>query len=277
MKMRIIAVLLVCVMVLVQTQCTGINDKRRRPDDGTKQNSDFKTWSLTSVEGGGIDGRHREFSINSTGTIIFEDRRGKASAEMKTDNAETFARIEALLKQLDLPNTERKSDEKKQECCDQVNNYLVVRLDGRGYDPDMLNFSDSQTSDYKRLLSIYSEIREQSEKTLMNKAAELKVTNAKSLTVSVRDGNHKSAWEGKFSRKGESTVFEGEWKNTETAETVKDKVAVVLNGQTVKITRQGAGEAAVPKEFQGDLDGYRPGAIGNSSSQEEVRWYVGFE
>lgn len=284
MKMRIITVLLVCLMAFVQLQCTGKdanqspnNDNSHRTDNGTKQSSDFKTWAITSVEGGGIDGRLREFSIDSTGTIIFEDRKNKASAEMKTDNAEAFAQIGVLLKQLDLPNAEKKSDDKKEECCDQVNNYLVIRLDGRDYYPDNLNLSSSQTSDYKRLLSIYREIREKNETTLMNKAAELKVKDTKTLSVTVYDANHKHAWEGKFSKKGESNVFEGEWKNNEIPETVKDKVEVVLNGQTVKVTRKGADSLAVPKEFQGDLDGYRPGFISSPSSQKEGRWYVSFE
>jgi hypothetical protein len=276
MKMRILTVLLICLMAFVQMQCTG-KDASQNSNNGTKQSSDFKTWTITSVEGGGIDGRHREFSINSAGTIIFEDRKNKASAEMKTDNAETFAHIGVLLKQLDLPNTEKKSDEKKQECCDQVNHYFVAKLDERNYYPDNLNLSSSQTSDYQRLVSIHREIREKNETTLMNKAAELKIKNAKTLSVPVRDGNFKPVWEGKFSRKGESGVFEGEWKNNETAETVKDEVEVVLSGRTVKITRKGAGEVAVPKEFQGDLDSYSPGFIAKKISQNEINWSAHFE
>jgi hypothetical protein len=276
MKMRIIAVLLICLMAFVQMQCTGKN-ANQGSINGTKQSSDFKTWAITSVEGGGIDGRHREFSINSTGTIMFEDRKNKASAEVKTDNDETFARIGVLLKQLDLPNAERNSDDKKQECCDQVNTYLVARLDERDYYPDQLNLSDSQTLDYKRLLSIYREIREKNETLLMNKAAELKIKNAETLSVLVRDGNFKPVSEGKFSRKGDSRVFEGGWKNNETTGTVKDEVEVVLNGRTVKITRKGAGEVAVPKEFQGDLDGYSPGFIAKKPSQNEINWYARFE
>jgi hypothetical protein len=276
MSMRIIAVLLICLTAFVQMQCTG-KDAKPGSNNGRKQSSDFKTWAITSVEGGGIDGRHREFSINSTGTIMFEDRKNKASAEVKTDTAETFAQIGALLKQLDLPNIERKSEDKREECCDRVNNYLIATLDKRDYYPDNLNLSDSQTSDYKRLLSIYREIREKNETSLMNRAAELKVKNAKTLSVTVYDANHKPAWDGKFSKKGESGIFEGEWKNNETAETVKDKVETVLNGRTVTITRTGTGEVAVPKEFQGDWDGYRPGFIGKPISKNEINWYAHFE
>ena len=275
--MRIIAVLSVCLMAFVLTQCAGKNGKGRRPDDGPRQSSDFKTWAITSVEGGGIDGRLKEFSINSTGTIIFEDRKNKALAETKTDNAETFARIGALLKQLDLPNTERKSDVKEQECCDQVNHSFIVKLDGRDYDTDNLDFSSAQTSDLDRVFSFFWGIRGKNETTLMEKAAELKVKKAKTLSVSIRDGNYKPVWEGKFSRKGESNVFEGEWKNNETIETVKDKAEVVLNGRTVKITRKGAGEMAVPKEFQGDWDSYSPGYIAKKASRNEINWYAHFE
>lgn len=267
MQVRIVTILLICLVVFVQTQCAG---------EDIKDSSDFKTWAITSVESGGIDGRHLTFSVDNAGILLFEDRKNKASAEMKMDNPETLARMEDLLKQLDVPNGKKKSD-KKPECCDQVNSYLIVKLDGREYYPDKSSFSRSQTPNFESLLSFFWEIREKNEKTLMNKAAELKVKNAKTLSVSVREGNYKTAWEGKFSRKGQSNVFEGEWKNNETAETVKDKVEVVLNGQIVKVTRKGAGEVAVPKEFQGDLDGYHPGAISNSSSQKEVRWYVSFE
>lgn len=265
--MRIIAVLLVCLMAFVQMQCTG---------NETKHSSDFKTWAITSVEGGGIDGRLLAFSIDNTGTLLFEDRKNKASAEMKMVDAETLARMEALLKQLDVPNAKKKSD-KKSECCDQVNKYLIVKLDGREYYPDKSSFSRSQTPNFESLLSIFGQIAEENNPLLRNRAAELKIKNAKTLSLSVKDANYKPVWEGKFSRKGQSNVFEGEWKNNETAETVKDKVEVVLNGQIVKVTRKGAGEVAVPKEFQGDLDGYHPGAISNSSSQKEVRWYVSFE
>jgi hypothetical protein len=208
---------------------------------------------------------------------MFEDRKNKASAEVKTDNAETFAQIGALLKQLDLPNTEKKSDDKEQECCDQVSNHFIAKLDERDYYPDNLNLSSSQTSDYKRLLSIYREIREKNEKLLTNKAAELKVKNAKTVSVTVYDANHKPAWEGKFSRKGESDSFEGEWKINGTAETVKDEVEVVLNGPTVTITRKGAGEMTVPKAFVSYLDSYRPGFIGNPISKNEINWYASFE
>jgi hypothetical protein len=276
MNMRIIAALLICLMAVVQMQCTG-KDANPGSNNGRKESSDFKTWTITSVEGGGIDGRHREFSINSTGTIMFEDRKNKASAEVKTDNAETFAQIGALLKQLDLPNIERKSEDKKEECCDQVKNYLTVRLDERNYNPDRLYLSDSQTSDYQRLLSFYREIREKNEKTLMNQAAELKVKNSKTVSVTVYGADYKPAWDGKFSKKGESNIFEGEWKNNETAQTVKDKVEVALNGRTVKIMRTGAAEVAVPKEFQEDWDGYRPGFIGKPISKNQINWSAHFE
>jgi hypothetical protein len=276
MKMRVITGLLICLMAFVQMQCTG-KDGNQDSKNRTKQSSDFKTWAITSVEGGGIDGRHREFSVNSTGTIMFEDRKNKASAETKTDNAETFTQIGVLLKQLDLPNTEKKSDVEEQECCDQVSNRFIAKLDERDYYPDNLNFSSSQTSDYQRLLSIYREIREKNEKTLVNKAAELKVKNAKTVSVTVYDANHKPAWEGKFSGKGEGNIFEGEWKSSGTAESVKDELEVVLNGQTVTITRKGAGEVAVPKSFASYLDSYRPGFIGNPISKTETRWYASFE
>jgi hypothetical protein len=69
---------------------------------------------------------------------------------------------------------------------------------------------------------------------------------------------------------GVKVYGEGEWKNNGTAETVKDEVEVVMNGRTVKVTRKGAGEVAVPKEFQGDWDGYSPGFIAKKIRQMKL-------
>ena len=265
--MRIVAVLLVCVAVFVQTQCA---------DKEAKHSSDFKTWAITFVESGGIDGRHSAFSVDNAGTLLFEDRKNKASAGMKIDAAETLARMEALLKQLDVPNAAKKK-KKDSECCDQVNSYLIVNLEGREYYPDRSSFGWFQTPDFESLMSIFGQIAEKYKPSLRNQAAELKIKNAKTLSVSVKDASYKSVWKEKFSRQGGSNIFEGEWKNIETAEAVKDIVEIVISGQIVRITGKGTGKIEAPGEFEGNLDGYQPGIITKKISPNENNWYAGFE
>lgn len=273
MKTRTITALAVCLMAFGQFQCGGNQASDNRP----RQPSDFKTWTITSSERGGIDGRDRSFSVTSVGTIKFEDRKNKASAETRTENAESLGQLVDLLKRLDLPNTDKKSTDKRTAGSDQVNSYFVVKLDERDYYPGELNMSESQSSDYQRLLSMYRAIRDKNETALMNRAAELKVQDAKTLTISVSDAKYKPAWEGKFSKRGEGNVFAGEWKNNETAEVVKDEVEILLNGQTVKILRKGANELQVPKEFARILDPYNPGMLTERPSANKISWVARFE
>jgi|GEM_PF-5501569 len=267
--MRIATFLLIGLVAFMQIQCTAGKEPTH--------SSNFNTWVVTSVISGGIDGRHRAFSVDNTGTILFEDRRNKAAAEMKTVDAETLAQMESLLKQLDLPNAKKNSKEEKPKCCDQLNSYVIVKLDGREYETSNLNLSELQTSNYKRLLSIFGETVSKNETVLMNKATELKIKNAKTLFVSVTDTNARPVWEGAFRRQGESSVFEGEWKNNETQTIVKDKVEVLLNGQTIKITGKGTGKIEIPKEFEGNWNNYQPGIISKPISQNEINWYARFE
>jgi hypothetical protein len=268
MQVRTVTVLLICLVVFVLTQCVGKE---------TKHSADFKTWSITSVESGGIDGRHLAFSIDNAGTLSFEDQRRKASAKMKMDDVETVARIQALLKQLDVPNAKKKSGEKKQECCDQVNSYIIFKLDGQEYYPDKSSFSSSQILSFESLLSIFGQIAEKNKPTLRNQAAELKIKNAKTLSISIEGANYKLVWEGKFSRQGESNIFEGEWKRPETSETVKDKVEVVISGRTIKITEKGREEIDGLREFEGDLDGYHPGIFAKKIQPNSFGWIATFE
>ena len=267
--MRIAAVLLICLVVPTQMKCT--------PGKDANHISDFKTWVVTSGVSGGIDGRNRAFSVDNSGTVLFEDRRNKAAAEMKTVDAETLAQMESLLKQLDLPNAKRMSNEENPECCDKVYSYVIVKLDGREYHTSNLNLSISQTSNYKRLLSIFNETVSKNETTLMNKAAELKIKNAKTLFVWVTDTNARPVWEGTFSKQGESNFFEGEWKNNETQTIVKDKLEVLFSGQTVRIMGNGPDRTGIPKEFEGNWNNYQPGIISKPILQNEINWTARFE
>ena len=115
--MRIAAVLLICLIVSTLTQCAAGNGANNNSDfnKDAAHSSDFKTWVVTSVESGGIDGRNKAFSIDNAGTVSFEDRRSKAAAGMKAVDVETLAQMESLLKRLDVPNAKKKSDEKKPE------------------------------------------------------------------------------------------------------------------------------------------------------------------
>lgn len=276
--MRIVAVLLICLVVLAQLQCAAGKDANQSDfNKNLALSADFKTWVVTSVVSGGIDGRDRAFSVDNTGTVLFEDRRNKAAAEMKTVDAETLVQMEGLLKQLDLPNAKRKSTVEKPECCDQINSYVVVKLDGREYDTSDLNLKDFRASHFKQLLSVFNETVSKNEVILTNKAAELKIKNAKTLFVWVTDTNARPIWEGKFSKQGESNVFVGEWKNSETQTIVKDKVAVLLSGQTVKIIGKSTDKIEIPKEFEANWNNYQPGIISKPLSQNEINWNARFE
>jgi hypothetical protein len=269
MKMRIAAVLLICLVVPAQM--------KRTPGKDANHISAFETWVVTSGVSGGKDGRNRAFSVDNSGTVLFEDRRNKAAAEMKTVDAETLAQMESLLKQLDLPNAKRKSNDEKPECCDKLYAYTIVKLDGLEYHTSNLNFGISQTSNYERLLSVFNQTVSKNETILMNKAAELKIRNAKTLFVWVTDTNARPVWEGTFSKQGESNFFEGEWKNNGAQTIVKDKVEVLLSGPTVRIMGNGTDKIGLPKEFEGNWNPYQPGIIGKPILQNEINWTARFE
>ena len=277
--MLIAAVLLICLVVPTQMNGTSGKDANHLSDfhRDVAYSSGFKTWVVTSGVSGGIDGRNRAFSVDNTGTVLFEDRRNKAIAEMKTVDAETLAKMESLLKQLDLPNAKRKSNEEKPDCCDKVYSYVIVKLDGREYHTSNLNLGISQTSNYNRLLSIFDETVSKNKTILMNKAAESKIKNAKALFVWVTDKNDRIVWKGTFSKQGGSNFFEGEWKNNEAQTIVKGKVEVLLSGQTVRIIGNGTDRIGIPKEFKGNWNNYQPGIISKPILPNEINWTARFE
>jgi hypothetical protein len=220
-------------------------------------------WKIEYGTSGGITGHTEALSLEDSGRVIFETSDGRRSEQ--TASPEQLAKLTAIFRRLELSGPPRPLP-RERPMPDARYTFLTITVADRVYPMDLKTRSAALDELLSIVWPLFQEGPRQAKEVPFDLGRVWKVTEG-AWDRSVGGAN--ADWEGVWTRRGSSNVFDGFWVNRKTKEGVRDVLEVESADQyQVTVYRRGMkkryhGDYAPlhPENVRGRGEWFRPGDL----------------
>jgi hypothetical protein len=218
-------------------------------------------WKIEYGTSGGITGDTEAVRLEDSGRVIFETSDGTRSDQMASP--EQLAKLMAILRRLELSGAPRPLPRERPRP-DARYTFLTITVADRVYRMDLKTRNAAIDELFSIVGPLFQEGLRQAKKVPFDLGRIWKVTEG-AWDRSVGGAN--ADWEGVWTRRGSSNVFDGFWVNRKTKESVRDVLEVESADQNdVSVYRQGMKQRyhgtyapLHPENVRGRGEWFRPG------------------
>ena len=248
--------ILVGLIPLLIAQATGVRLMGQAPRASRPEAASSRTWTINYAVSGGIAGISQRLSLRDYGEATVESRReGQTTFKI---SPEQLARIRGLVQRLNLsaPPPAKPAE----NIPDMLYHSLTVTSGGHEVP---IGAEGSELA--KELQSILAEALKRAEDEKWNKAGVFRLGRVWKVQEEVRDNQgmwHGEQWDGTWTRRADTHIFDAVWRNNKSNEEVRDTVvldsaergSVILHRASGKVKYQGSYAANQPESVSGYLN-----------------------
>ena len=207
-------------------------------------------WKIEYGISGGRSGRNEILTVEGGGTAVFVASGGRRS-DQPVPPAE-LAELSALLRRLQLSAGPRPAPSTR-AIPDSINTRLIITPAGREHPVDVEMGSAPVQEILSIVVPLFEEGRRRATPPPFNPGRVWKIIEGKWERGRERD----AAWEGVWTRRGSSNLFDGFWVNRKTREGARDVLEIESAGPGwVTVYRQG-----IKQRYHGNFDPLHPAEI----------------
>ena len=222
----------------------------RAPVSVAAADNPLTPWKIEYAISGGRSGRIETLTVEESGRAVFVANDGRRSDQPVVPAQ--LAELSALLRRLQ-PSAGPRPAPSAPAIPDALNTRLTITPAGQEHPIDL----EMQSAPVQKILSIvgplFEEARLRAQTPPFDPGRVWKIIEGKWERGSERD----AAWEGVWTRRGSSNLFDGFWVNRKTREGARDVLEIEPAGPgRVTVYRQG-----IKQRYHGNFDPLHPGEI----------------